>query len=127
MEEKETSHTEDPRHEVRPEHKILHDAMAVWASEAGEDERRSVIVIQAIAKDGELNASSHISGNGQHLAIAAQACMSTLTPDNPVGTVLRTAAIRSLSEIGLIAPHEQLTPVQSGSPDPETHNNNEHE
>ena len=76
MEEKNPTTTEDRRHEARPEHKILTDAMQAWTDEAPEGEKRSCIVIQVIAKDGELNASSHINGNGQHLHQATKACMS---------------------------------------------------
>lgn len=106
MEEKKQT-TEDRRHEVRPEHMTLLNAMETWSNEATEGEHRSVIVIQVTEKDGEMKASSHINGNGEHLVIAAQACMSTLAPDNPVGTVLRAAAIRSLAEISMRASQEQ--------------------
>lgn len=124
MEEKKTTTTEDRRHEVRPENKAIRDAMAKWSEEAAEGECRSVIVIQAIEKDGELNASSYIAGDPQHLAMAAQACMSTITPDNPVGSVLRTAAIRSLTQIGMITHHVEPKPEQ---PETETNKNNENE
>lgn len=124
MEDKKPTTTED-RHEARPEHKILTDAMQAWTDEAPEGEKRSCIVIQVIAKDGELNASSHINGNGQHLHQATKARMSYLSPDNPVGSILRQAAIDSLIEIGMLAPREEVS--QPESPEPETHNNNEHE
>lgn len=121
MEEKNPTTTEDRRHEARPEHKILTDAMQAWTDEAPEEEKRSCIVIQVIAKDGELNASSHINGNGQHLHQATKACMSYLSPDNPVGSILRQAAIDSLIEIGMIAPREEAQKPEP--PEPETHNN----
>ena len=124
MEEKNPTTTEGRRHEVRPEHGTLRDAMAKWSDEATEGERRSVIVIQVIEKDGELNASSHINGNGQHLHQATKACMSYLSPDNPVGSILRQAAIDSLIEIGMLAPREKASNPKT--PEPETHNN-EHE
>ena len=124
MEEKNPTTTEDRRHEVRPEHGTLRDAMAKWSDEATEGERRSIIVIQVIEKDGELNASSHINGNGQHLHQATKACMSYLSPDNPVGSILRQAAIDSLIEIGMLAPREEASNPET--PEPETHNN-EHE
>lgn len=124
MEEKNPTTTEDRRHEARPEHKILTDAMQAWTEEASEGEERSCIVIQVIAKDGELNASSHINGNGQHLHQATKACMSYLSPDNPVGSILRQAAIDSLIEIGMLAPREEASNPET--PEPETHNN-EHE
>lgn len=132
MEEKNPTTTADRHHEVRPEHIILRDAMAAWKDEAAEGETRSAIVIQVIAKDGELNASSHINGNSVHLAVATEACMDTLTPDNPVGSVLRAAAIRSLTKTGIIAPRqpeanglpEETQPAQSN---PETQNNNKNE
>ena len=132
MEDKKPTTTEDRRHEVRPEHMILRDAMVAWTEEAAESEKRSCIVIRVIAKDGELNASSHISGDAEHLVIAAQACMSSLAKDNPVGSVLRVAAVRALTEIGIIAPQEPNAngvpgEQQPESPEAETHNNNEHE
>ncbi len=124
MEDKKPTTTEDRRHEARPEHGTLRDAMAKWSDEATEGERRSVIVIQVIEKDGELNASSHINGNGQHLHQATKACMSYLSPDNPVGSILRQAAIDSLIEIGMLAPREEASNPET--PEPETHSN-EHE
>lgn len=125
MEDKKPTTTEDRRHEARPEHKILTDAMVAWTNEATKGEKRSCIVIQVIAKDGELNASSHINGNGQHLHQAIKACMSYLSPNNPVGSILRQAAIESLIEIGMLAPREEAP--KSESPESETHNNNENE
>lgn len=125
MEEKNPTTTEDRRHEARPEHKILTDAMQAWTDEAPEGEKRSCIVIQVIAKDGELNASSHVNGNGRHLHQAAQACMSYLSSDNPVGSILRQAAIDSLIEIGMLAPRDEAP--QPEQPETETHNNQEHE
>lgn len=124
MEEKNPTTTEDRRHEVRPEYGTLRDAMAKWSEEAAEGECRSVIVIQVIENDGELNASSCITGDTQHLVMAAQACMSTITPDNPVGSVLRIAAIRSLTQIGIITHHVEPKPEQ---PETETNKNNENE
>lgn len=121
MEERNPTTTEDRRHEVRPEHKILTDAMQAWTEEAPKGEKRSCIVIQVIAKDGELNASSRISGNGQHLHQATKACMSCLSPDNPVGSILRQAAIDSLIEIGMLTPREEAQKPEN--PEPETHNN----
>lgn len=118
MDEKKPTTTEDRRHEARPEHKILTDAMQAWTDEAPEGEKRSCIVIQVIAKDGELNASSHINGSGQHLHQATKACMSYLSPDNPVGSILRQAAIDSLIEIGMIAPHTEPKPEQTEEPEP---------
>ena len=123
MEEKNPTTTEDLRHEARPEHKILTDAMAAWTNEATKGEKRSCIVIQVIAKDGELNASSHINGNGQHLHQATKACMSHLSPDNPVGSILRQAAIDSLIEIGMLTPREEAPKPEN--PETETPNNNE--
>lgn len=123
MEDKKPTTTEDHRHEARPEHKILTDAMQAWTDEAPEGEKRSCIVIQVIAKDGELNASSHINGNGQHLHQATKACMSYLSPDNPVGSILRQAAIDSFIEIGMLVPREEVS--QPESSEPETHNNSE--
>lgn len=114
MEEKKPTTTEDRRHEARPEHKILTDAMQAWTDEAPEGERRSCIVIQVIAKGGELNASSHINGNGQHLHQATKACMSYLSPDNPVGSILRQAAIDSLYEISILEPRKSVT---NGAPE----------
>lgn len=126
MEDKKPTTTEDRRHEARHEHKILTDVMQAWTDEAPEGEKRSCIVIQVIAKDGELNASSHINGNGQHLHQAIKACMSCLSPDNPVGSILRQAAIDSLIEIGMLAPREEAP--QPERPETKTHNNNnEHE
>ena len=125
MEEKRPTTTEDRRHEARPEHKTLTDAMVKWTEEASKGEKRSCIVIQVIAKDGELNASSHINGNGQHLHQATKACMSYLSSDNPVGSILRQAAIDSLIEIGMLAPREEAPKPEN--PETETHNNNEHE
>lgn len=125
MEDKKPTTTEDRRHEARPEQKIIIDAMRAWTDEASEGEHRSCIVIQVIAKDGELNASSHINGNGQHLHQATKACMSYLSPDNPVGSILRQAAIDSLIEIGMLAPREEAP--QPERPETDTHNNNEHE
>lgn len=125
MEDKKPTTTEDRRHEARPEHKTITDAMVKWTNEAPKGEKRSCIVIQAIAKDGELNASSHIKGNGQHLHQATRACMSDLSPDNPVGSILRQAAIDSLIEIGMLAPREEAP--QPEHPESETHNNNENE
>lgn len=125
MEDKKPTTTEDRRHEARPEHKILTDAMQARTDEAPEGEKRSCIVIQVIAKDGELNATSHINGNGQHLHQATKACMSYLSPNNPVGSILRQAAIESLIEIGMLAPREEAP--KSESPESETHNNNENE
>lgn len=124
MEGKNPTTTEDRRHEARPEHKILTDAMQAWTEEAPEGEKRSCIVIQVIAKNGELNASSHINGNGHHLTIAIAACMSACTTDNPVGSILRSAAIKSLTDLGMISP---VTPEANPQPETETHNNNEHE
>lgn len=121
MEEKKPT-TEDRRHEVRPEHKLLRDAMAAWSNEAADSESRSAILLQVITKDDELRASSHLHGDCQHLAIAVQACMSDLSPDNPVGTVLRAAAVRSLTAIGMIAPHEQ--PENDGVPEEQQPGNN---
>lgn len=125
MEDKKPTTTEDRRHEARPEHKTITDAMVKWTNEAPKGEKRSCIVIQAIAKDGELNASSHINGNGQHLHQATRACMSYHSPDNPVGSILRQAAIDSLIEIGMLAPREEAP--QPEHPETETHNNNENE
>lgn len=125
MEDKKPTTTEDRRHEARPEHKTLTDAMVAWTNEAPKGEKRSCIVIQVIAKDGELNASSHINGNGQHLHQATKACMSYLSPDNPVGSILRQAAIDSLIEIGMLAPREEAP--QPERPETETHNNSENE
>lgn len=125
MEDKKPTTTEDRRHEVRPEHETLREAMAKWSEEAADGERRSVIVIQVIEKDGELTASSHINGNGQHLHQATKACMSTLSPDNSVGSILRQAAIDSLIEIGMLAPCEE-SPKQE-QPETETNKNNENE
>ena len=125
MEDKKPTTTEDRRQEARPEHKTLTDAMVAWTNEATKGEKRSCIVIQAIAKDGELNASSHISGNGQHLHQATKACMSYLSPNNPVGSILRQAAIESFIEIGMLAPRSKAP--KSESPESETHNNNENE
>lgn len=125
MEDKKPTTTEDRRHEARPEHNTITDAMVVWTNEATKGEKRSCIVIQVIAKDGELNASSHINGNGQHLHQATKACMSYLSPNNPVGSILRQAAIESLIEIGMLAPREEAP--KSESPESETHNNNENE
>ena len=125
MEDKKPTTTEDRRHEARPEHKTITDAMVGWTNEATKDEKRSCIVIQVIAKDGELNASSHINGNGQHLHQATKACMSYLSPDNPVGSILRQAAIDSLIEIGMLAPREEAP--QPERPETETHNNNEND
>ena len=99
--------------------------MVAWTNEATKGEKRSCIVIQVIAKDGELNATSHINGNGQHLHQATKACMSYLSPNNPVGSILRQAAIESLIEIGMLAPREEAP--KSESPESETHNNNENE
>lgn len=127
MEEKKPTTAEDRRHEARPEHKTLTDAMVKWTEEASEGEKRSCIVIQVIAKDGELNASSHINGDGLHLHQATKACMSNLSPDNPVGSILLQAAIDSLIEIGMLAPREEAPNPEAGKPEPETHNNNEHE
>ena len=124
MDDKKPTTTEDRRHEARPEHKIITDAMVAWTNEATKGEKRSCIVIQVIAKDGELNANSHINGNGQHLHQATKACMSDLSPDNPVGSILRQAAIDSLIEIGMLAPREEAHKPEN--PEPETHNN-EHE
>lgn len=125
MEDKKPTTTEDRRHEARPEHKTITDAMVKWTNEAPKGEKRSCIVIQAIAKDGELNASSHINGNSQYLHQATKACMSCLSPDNPVGSILRQAAIDSLIEIGMLAPREEAP--QPEHPETETHNNNENE
>ena len=125
MGEKKSTTTEDRRHEVRPEHKIFTDAMQAWTDEAPEGEKRSAIVIQVSAKEGVLSTSSHISGNGQHIRRAAQVCMSTLNPDNPVGSILRQAAIDSLIEIGTLEPREEA--LQQESPEIETHNNDENE
>lgn len=122
MGEMKSTTTEDRHHEARSEHKILIDAIRAWTDEAQEGEHRSCIVIKASAKDGVLSASSHISGNGQHMRRAAQVAMSTLNPDNPVGSILRQAAIDSLIEIGMLAPREEAP--QSEQPKPETHNNN---
>lgn len=125
MEDKKPTTTEDRRHEARPEQKIIIDAMRAWTDEAPEGEHRSCIVIHVSAKNGELTASSHINGNGQHLHQATKACMSYLSPDNPVGSILRQAAIDSLIEIGMLAPREEAP--QPERPETETHNNNEHE
>lgn len=125
MDDKKPTTTEDRRHEARPEHKTLTDAMVEWTNEAPKGEKRSCIVIQVIAKGGELNASSHINGNGQHLHQATKACMSHLSPDNPVGSILRQAAIDSLIEIGMLAPREEAP--QPESPETETHNNKKNE
>lgn len=125
MEDKKPTTTEDRCQEARPEHNTLTDAMVAWTNEATKGEKRSCIVIQVIAKDGELNASSHINGNGQHLHQATKACMSYLSPNNPVGSILLQAAIESLIEIGMLAPREEAP--KSESPESETHNNNENE
>lgn len=125
MEDKKPTTTEALNHDVRPEHETLRKAMMQWSEEALKGENRSVIVIQVSEKDGELNASSHINGNGQHLHQATKACMSYLSPDNPVGSILRQAAIDSLIEIGMLAPREEAP--QPERPETETHNNNEHE
>lgn len=125
MEEKNPTTTEDRRHEARPEHKILTDAMHAWKDEAPVGETRSCIVIQTIAKDGELNATSHIKGKGSHLYQAAKACMSLLSSGNPVGAILRQAAIDSLIEIGMLAPRDEAP--QPEQPETEPQNNQEHE
>lgn len=125
MDDKKPTTTEDRRHEARPEHKTLTDAMVEWTNEAPKGEKRSCIVIQVIAKGGELNASSHINGNSQHLHQATKACMSYISPDNPVGPILRQAAIDSLIEIGMLAPREEAP--QPESPETETHNNKKNE
>ncbi len=128
MEQKEPTTAQDRIHEVRPQHKILRDAMFKWCGEAPEGESRSVIVIQVTEKDGELEASSHISGSGQNLVHATRACMSTLSPENPVGSILRAAAIRSLTDIGMITPHEeQPAPEQPERPESTTPNNQDNE
>ena len=75
MEEKEPTTAKDLSHEVRPEHKILRDAMTEWYGSAPEGENRSVIVIQVTERNGELKASSHVSGNGHVLVHATAACM----------------------------------------------------
>lgn len=121
MEEKNPTTTEDLRHEARPEHKILTDAMQAWTDEAPEGEERSCIVIQVIAKGREMNASSHINGNGQHLRQATKVCMSYLSPDNPVGSILLQAAIDRIIETGMLAPREEAQKPET--PEPETHNN----
>lgn len=128
MEQNEPAATQDRLHEVRPEHKILRDAMYKWCEEAPEGENRSVIVIQVTERAGELEASSHISGNGNCLVHATKACMSCLSPGNPVGSILRAAAIKSLTEIGMITPREeQPAPEQPERPEPTTNNNQEYE
>ena len=115
-------------HDVRPEHKILRDAMYKWCEDAPEAENRSVIVIQVTERGGVLDASSHVTGNGQCLVQATKACMSCLSPENPVGSILRTAAIKSLTEIGMITPcKEPSAPAQPERPEPTTNNNQEHE
>ena len=120
MEGKKPTTTEALNHDVRPEHETLRNAMTQWSEEAVKGENRSVIVIQVSEKDGELNASSHINGNGHHLTIAIAACMSACTTDNPVGSILRSAAIKSLTDLGMISP---VTPEANA--ETETPNNNE--
>ena len=128
MEKNEPAAAQDRIHEVPPEHKILRDAMYKWCEEAPEGENRSVIVIQVTEKGGELDASSHITGNAQCLAHATKACMSCLSPENPVGSILRTAAIKSLTEIGMITPCEEPSaPAQPERPEPTINNNQKHE
>lgn len=120
MEDKKPTTTEALNHDLRPEHETLRNAMTQWSEEAVKGENRSVIVIQVSEKDGELNASSHINGNGHHLTIAIAACMSSCTTDNPVGSILRSAAIKSLTDLGMISPV-----TQEANPETETPNNNE--
>lgn len=124
MEDKKPTTTKALNHDVRPEHETLRNAMTQWSKQSPKGENRSVIVIQVSEKDGELNASSHINGNGHHLAIAIAACMSACTTDNPVGSILRSAAIKSLTDLGMISP---ATPDANNQPQPETEtpNNNE--
>lgn len=125
MEEKKPTTTEDRRHEVRPEQNIIIDAMRAWDDEAPKGEHRSCIVIHVSEKNGELSAGSHINGSVQHLHQATKACMSYLGPDNPVGAILRQAAIDSLFETGMLAPREEAP--QPKSPETETHNNKKNE
>lgn len=127
MEEKKPTTTEALNHDVRPEHKILRDAMAEWSDNAPERERRSAIVIQVTEKDGELSASSHINGNGHHLVAAIAACMSAIHPDNPVGSILRSAAIKSLTDVGMISPETPETPEAESELETETNNNESNE
>lgn len=128
MKEKKPTTTEALNHDVHPEHKILRDAMAAWSEAAPENEHRSVIVIQVSEENGELSASSHVNGNSHHLVHAVGACMSACTPDNPVGSILRAAAIKSLTDLGMIAPHQPEGADAPEQPHPETpaletHNN----
>ena len=76
-------------------------------------------------KWGKRPISNCPNGNGQHLHQATKACMSTLSPDNSVGSILRQAAIDSLIEIGMLAPCEE-SPKQE-QPETETNKNNENE
>ena len=124
MEDKKPTTTEALNHDVRPEHETLRKAMMQWSEEAPKGENRSVIVIQVSEKDGEMSASSHINGNGHDLVMAIAACMSACTPDNPVGSILRASAIKSLTDLGMISP---ATPEANDQPQPETEtpNNNE--
>lgn len=123
MESKENPTTDALNHEVRPEHFPLRDAMNAWCDAAAEGVTRSVIVLQCeFDKNGEGSASSHVSGQAAHLVQAATACMSAMTPDNPVGAILRNAAIRGLQAAGLISPAAAPKPTQEND---ETHNNTE--
>lgn len=126
MDKKEPTTTKDYTHEARPEHKVLTDDKFAWAKDAPEGEKRSAIVIQAVAKDGKVHTSSHIYGNTEHLRQAAKACMSAPNPDdNPAGIILLLAAIDSLIKIGALQPLDKaLRPEQT---EDETHNNKKNE
>lgn len=103
MEDKKPTTTEALNHDVRPEHEAIRNAMTQWSEEAPSGENRSVIVIQVSEKDGQLNASTHICGNGHHLMLAIASSMSAIQPDNPVGSILLSAAVKSLADTGIIA------------------------
>lgn len=123
MDTKEPTTAKNFKHGVKPENEPIVDALEQWAEAAAEKESRSSLVFQVTETNGELAASSHINGNGQHLALAIIACMNHCAPDNQVGQILRSAAVTSLKELGLIEPN-QCDGQATKQPEP---TNNEHE
>ena len=124
MKEKKPTNTNALNHDERTERETLRTAIERWTKEAPEGENRSFIALQAIDEGGDLSAICHISGSGDDLMAVIASCMSDCTPDNPVGSILRAAAIKSLIDLGMISP---ATPEANDQlqPEAEPHDNNE--
>ena len=111
-------------HTAKGNQRDLTKAMRRWTKAAPAGTTRSAILILSEERDGKLGATTHINGNTHHLKLATRASMAATSEDNPVGAVLRTAAIEAMVQTGALVPNQ---PSPEPTPETETHNNESNE